>query len=169
MRGYNNGLRRELVGLVGILAGFWVASNIYPKFITPLMKLMDLDQQAAAIVSYLMSLIGVWFAFAAGAFLFMSDISRRAGKVERWLGVVVSVFKFYAVFGAVVYLFSVNPFLKHKFLSDIEKSFFYNIFRDVGSMVLNVQVKQQIQSMKRVKWHPPKQDIFKNAERVFSK
>jgi len=167
MRGYNNGFRRELVGLIGIMVGFWVAGNIYLKFSSFIIELMDLDKQAGAIVSYLLTLIGMWFLFAAGALLFMSDISQKAGKIERWFGVVVSVFKFFAVFGAIIYLLDMNPYLKKNMLGKVESSVFYSTFKGVGGSVLNLKVKEELRAIQPVKQQKKRKDIFDNAERVF--
>ncbi|MEO1941916.1 MAG: CvpA family protein [Campylobacterales bacterium] len=166
-RGYGTGFKRELLTLAGVFAGFVLANNFYDQFVEWFMKLMDLDRQAASIVGYSFTLLGIWFLFAVFGVLFFSSLSSKAKRWERYGGAILSVFKFFAVGGAIVYLFSLNPYLKERWLGEIEKSRSFSIFYDVGDIVLNIDIKNHFREIPRDFYKPPKQDIFKNAESVW--
>ncbi|MRJ06385.1 MAG: hypothetical protein C6I01_02545 [Epsilonproteobacteria bacterium] len=167
LRGYSTGLRREIISLIGIFLGFWLAGEFYYVFTDWFMELMDLDKQGATIVGYVFTLLLMWFLVALFGIVFFGDLSNRAGKWERIGGAILSLFKYVAVFGAVIYLFSQNPYLKKRWLGEIDKSKFHSLFYNVGDMVLSPEIKDQFRKLPHEPEKKPKSDIRSRVEKVF--
>jgi len=137
MKGFLTGFSVELLSLLGLIGGIGVASrlnirvgefisqNIYP--IT--------DPSLLELVGFIVTFLVVWFFFniISSPFKRDSDI----GFFSRVLGYAVSMVKYLAIFGIILYGLNQSQLLSNKLLNKYQNSKVLPILLDVGSKLLN--------------------------------
>jgi membrane protein required for colicin V production len=145
LKGLLNGFSKELFGLIGIVGGIFVASNlggVIGKFLNDLVFHFE-TATATNLVGFVFTVGIFWLLMVAlgAGFKRLSSLS-GLGSVDRILGFIVGASKFFFILSVIVYaLFSVTA-IRENFGDKMKESFFFEPMFATGNFILHIETKE---------------------------
>lgn len=142
LKGLLNGFSKEVFGMVGIVGGIFVASNlggIIGKFLSETVFHFE-SQTAVNLVGFIFALGIFWLLMVAlgAGFKRLSTLS-GLGVLDQILGFIVGSSKFFFILSIIVYaLFSVTA-IRENFEPKMSDSFFYKPMLATGDFILHIE------------------------------
>jgi len=137
VKGFFTGFTREFLSFFGIIGAIVVASRANTQvgeFITQNLYPIT-DKSLLELVGFIVSFLGVFFIFN----IISSTIDKESyiGLFSRILGYGISVVKYIAIIGIILYGLKSSQFLSDKIFKEYENSKVLPILLDVGGRLLN--------------------------------
>jgi len=137
VKGFFTGFTREFLSFFGIIGGIAVASRTNTQvgeFITQNIYPIT-DKSVLELVGFIVSFLGIFFLFN----IMSSTINRESyiGLFSRILGYGISIAKYIAIIGIILYGLKASQFLSDKIFEQYRDSKFIPILLDVGGKLLN--------------------------------
>jgi len=154
IKGYFNGIIKELAGLIGIIGGLFLASKFYHQagvyinsnlFHIPNKSAIDLVGFIAVFVGFWVSV--VFIGFLLGKILKLSAL----GGLDKILGFIFSGAKFFVLVSIVVALIYQVAFIREKLKDYTKNSFVFPILLKIGKNVINITPQNMDNLSKNVK------------------
>jgi membrane protein required for colicin V production len=151
IKGYLNGIIKEIAGLIGIVGGFFLASKFYHQtgiYINN--NLLTIPNKSAVnLVGFIVVFIGFWIlaiflGFIIGKILKLSAL----GFVDRILGFLFAGLKFFLLVSIIVALLYQVAFIREKMKSFTKNSFIYPILVKTGEKIINI-TPQDLEKLKK--------------------
>ncbi len=121
IRGLFTGFSRAVSGLIGALAGFWVAANYY-QYLASKVSFLIKSEMWRGLVSFFILFLLVYLAFAIGGILFRGIFQAlHLSIIDRLLGGVFGFLKALAISAVIVFILTLtlpsdSPLLKKSYL-----------------------------------------------------
>lgn len=148
IKGLINGFTKELLNFIAIIGGIVVASNYNTTVIELLNKeniIPTISDSYAKIAGFLIIFIAIWLVTRVIASILSNSDSH--GIVSRFLGYLISFARYLFIFSLII--FGINrsdhPF-KEKVSSFQEKSKIFEPMSEIGSKLLNIDLKATAES-----------------------
>ncbi len=141
LKGIINGFFKEFFGMVGIVGGIFVGSNVGPKlgaWVDSLIFHFENDS-AIAFTGFIIILATFWLGMTYIGHLF-SKLSVRSGMgpLDKIFGFVLGAGKIFFIFAVIVYALSSVNIIKKSLDPVFEKSMLYPVLYAVGSVVIQI-------------------------------
>lgn len=162
VKGVFNGLIRELSGLVGIVAGVWLASLFAENFGEWLNTyLIHIDSESAIkMIGFLALLTMTWLGFIVLGVIVSKVLTlSEMGVVNRTLGFLAASAKIFIILAVIVFALSTIDFVKKNSEPYIKKSLLYPYFIKTGQAIIHIEPKGVLKHG----------DVLKNDAKIFIK
>jgi membrane protein required for colicin V production len=141
IKGYFNGIIKELAGLVGIIGGLYFASQFY--HVTGMYIYDNLyripNKSAVDLVGFIVVFVGFWVLTVFVGFLLGKILKISAlGALDRILGFVFSGAKFFLLVSIIVAMLSQVAFIREKMKNYTKNSFTYPLLVKIGEKIINI-------------------------------
>jgi membrane protein required for colicin V production len=154
IKGYFNGVIKEVAGLVGIVGGLYFASKFFHQtgvYINE--NLFSIPNKSAVdLVGFIVVFVGFWIITVFIGFLLGKILKLSAlGGLDRLLGFIFSGAKFFLLVSVIVAMLSQVAFIREKMKSFTKNSFVYPILVKTGEKIINITPKDLEKLKKNVK------------------
>jgi len=139
LKGIINGFTKELFNLIGLVGGVAVAS----RFNTEVGKIISdsvypINNEASLkLVGFVATLLAIWLVFTLISSIFEQVFSNNVGVFSRFLGYILGIMKYVAIFAIIIVGIEQSQFLSEKFSSYHKGSKLYPILNNIGLEILN--------------------------------
>ncbi len=154
IKGYFNGIIKELAGLVGIIGGLFLASKFFHQsgvYIND--HLFEIPNKSAVdLVGFIVVFVGFWLLTVFIGFLLGKILKISAlGALDRILGFIFSGAKFFLLVSIIVAMLWQVAFVREKMQSYTKNSFICPVLVKTGKAVLNITPEDLEKLRKNVK------------------
>ena len=141
IKGYFNGIIKELAGLIGIIGGLYLASKFY--HVTGLYIYENLykipNKSAIDLVGFIVVFVGFWLITIFIGFLLSKILKISAlGALDRTLGFIFSGAKFFLLVSIIVAMLSQVALIREKMKNFTKESFTYPVLVKIGEKIINI-------------------------------
>jgi len=141
IKGYFNGIIKELAGLIGIIGGLYFASKFY--HVTGMYIYENLykipNKSAIDLVGFIVVFVGFWLSVIFIGFLLSKILKMSAlNALDRILGFLFSGAKFFLLVSIIVALLSQVAFIREKMQKLTKDSFTYPLLVKIGEKIINI-------------------------------
>jgi membrane protein required for colicin V production len=154
LKGFLNGIIKELAGLIGIIGGLFLASKFFHQtgiYIDENLYKIP-NKSAVDLLGFIVVFVGFWIFCVFIGFLIGKILKLSAlGFVDRILGFIFSGAKFFLLVSVIVAMLSQVVFIKEKMKSLTKNSFIYPILITLGIKIINISPKDLEKFTKNVK------------------
>ncbi len=152
IKGYFNGLIRELVGFVGLIGGIFVASRAAEPVGKAVGSLLHTDNIALLkLIGFLLMLAIIWGGSSFVAAIFTALKSEPHTLLTRSLGMGVAAIKYFLIFSMIIASLFNNALMRENFANSIHSSRLFPIFNSVGSKLINMAALHSAANSKKQK------------------
>ena len=141
IKGYFNGIIKELGGLIGIVGGLFLASKFYPQagiYIND--NLLEIPNKSAIdLIGFISVFVGFWVVVVFIGFLISKILKASAlGGLDRLFGFLFGGLKFFLLISVIVSLLWQVAFIKEKLEKFTEKSIVMPLLIQTGEKIINL-------------------------------
>ena len=141
IKGYFNGIIKELGGLIGIIGGLFLASKFYHQagaYIND--NLLEIPNKSAIdLIGFISVFVGFWIVVVFIGFLISKILKASAlGGLDRLLGFLFGGAKFFLLISIIVSLLWQVAFIKEKLEKFTKKSIIMPILIQTGGKIINL-------------------------------
>ena len=141
IKGYFNGIIKELAGLIGIIGGLFLASKFFHQtgvYIND--NLFNIPNKSAVdLVGFVVVFVGFWVLSVFIGFLLGKILKISAlGGLDRILGFVFSGAKFFLLISIIVAMLWQVAFIREKMQSISKNSFMLPVLVESGKKIINI-------------------------------
>jgi len=141
IKGYFNGVIKELGGLIGIIGGLFLASTFYHQagvYIDS--NLLEIPNKSAIdLIGFISVFVGFWIVVVFIGFLISKILKASAlGGLDRLLGFLFGGMKFFLLISVIVSLLWQVAFVKEKLEKFTEKSIIMPFLIETGEKIINL-------------------------------
>jgi len=141
IKGYFNGIIKELGGLIGIIGGFFLASKFYHQagvYINE--NLLEIPNKSAVdLIGFISVFVGFWVVVVFVGFLISKILKASAlGGLDRLLGFLFGGAKFFLLISIIISLLWQVAFVKEKLEEFAKKSIVMPILIKTGEKIINL-------------------------------
>ena len=141
IKGYFNGLIKELGGLIGIIGGLFLASKFYHQagiYIND--NLLEIPNKSAIdLIGFISVFVGFWVVVVFIGFLISKILKASAlGGLDRLLGFLFGGVKFFLLISVIVSLLWQVAFIKEKLEKFTNKSIVMPLLIKTGEKIINL-------------------------------
>jgi membrane protein required for colicin V production len=141
IKGYFNGIIKEVAGLIGIIGGLFLASKFFHQtgvYINS--HLFDIPNKSAVdLVGFIVVFVGFWILAVFIGFLLGKILKLSAlGVLDRILGFLFSGAKFFLLVSIIVAMLWQVAFIREKMHNIKEKSFLFPVLVKTGKKIINI-------------------------------
>jgi len=141
IKGYFNGIIKELAGLIGIVGGLFLASKFFHQtgeYIND--NLFSIPNKAAVdLVGFIVVFVGFWVLTVFIGFLLAKILKISAlGVLDRILGFVFSGAKFFLLVSIIVAMLWQVAYIREKMSSVSKNSVLYPVLVKIGKKIINI-------------------------------
>ena len=154
IKGFFNGVIKEIAGLVGIIGGFYFASKYYHQTGLYIDKnLIEIANKSAVdLVGFIVVFVGFWISVVFIGFLLGKILKISAlGSLDRILGFVFSGAKFFLLVSIIVAMLYQVAFVREKIKTYTKNSFMLPILVKTGEYIINLTPEDLEKLSKNVK------------------
>lgn len=171
IKGVINGFIKEAFGLVGIIAGVFVASRYgdnFGNFISS--KIYEIPNEISSnLVGFIVLFLLIWILSISLGFILEKMISISGlSTVDKILGFIVGVLKIFLVFSIFFALLSKIEFIKTKLDRSLKNSFMYPAFIEAGNFIIKVEPIKVLNESIEIDMNSV-EDIKKSVIKIFDK
>ncbi|RDU61236.1 CvpA family protein [Helicobacter sp. MIT 14-3879] len=170
LRGLKNGLVHEIMSMVGVILGIYLASK-YCVELSKYLKLAGLELQNETILWSLAFII--IFSFIWIGFLVVGTVIARfivampeLAIINYFGGYIFSALKYFVILCVLVYAFSQIGFLKAPIKDFTKDTTSYPIMYEVAEKIMSLETIQEIQGQYEEQAQKVKKDVDKNIEKT---
>jgi membrane protein required for colicin V production len=154
IKGFFNGLVKEIAGLVGLIGGLYLASLFYHKagvYINN--NLIEIKNHSAVdLVGFIAVFIGFWLSAVFIGFLLNKILKISSlGVLDKILGFIFAGAKFFLLISIIIAMLYKVEFIKEKTQKYVKNSFVFPICLTAGDKILNFSPKDLEKLSKNVK------------------
>jgi len=154
IKGFFNGIIKELAGLIGIIGGLFFASKFFHQtgvYIND--NLFEIHNKSAVdLVGFIVVFVGFWISVVFLGFLLGKILKLSAlGTLDRILGFIFSGAKFFLLVSIIVAMLSQVAFIREKMKNYTKNSFMFPILVKTGEKIINISPKDLEKLGKNVK------------------
>jgi len=151
IKGYFNGIIKEVAGLIGIIGGLFLASKFFHQtgvYIN--YNLFEIPNKSAVdLVGFITVFVGFWVITVFIGFLLGKILKLSAlGGLDRVLGFIFSGAKFFLLVSVIIAMLSHVAFIREKIKSFTKNSFVYPILVKTGENIINI-TPQNLEKLKK--------------------
>jgi len=141
IKGYFNGIIKELAGLIGIIGGLFLASKFFHQtgiYIND--NLINIPNKSAVdLVGFIVVFVGFWMLAVFVGFLLGKILKLSAlGALDRILGFIFSGAKFFLLVSIIVAMLWQVAFVKEKMQNIAKNSFMLPVLVKIGKKIINI-------------------------------
>ncbi|HIQ50618.1 MAG TPA: CvpA family protein [Nautiliaceae bacterium] len=141
IKGYFNGIIKELGGLIGIIGGLFLASKFYHQagvYING--NLLEIPNKSAIdLIGFISVFVGFWVAVVFIGFLISKILTASAlGGLDKLLGFLFGGIKFFLLISVIVSLLWQVAFIKEELKEFTKKSIVMPILIKTGEKIINL-------------------------------
>jgi membrane protein required for colicin V production len=141
VKGYLNGIVKEVAGLVGIIGGLFLASKLFHStgvYINS--NLFEIPNKSAVdLVGFITVFVGFWLLSVFIGFLIAKILKISAlGALDRILGFIFSGAKFFLLVSIITAMLYQVAFVREKMESYTKNSFIYPVLVKTGKTIINI-------------------------------
>jgi len=142
IKGFFNGLIRELVGFVGLIGGVFVASRSAESLSKYLQNMLHMDQAALLkLVAFLIVLGAIWGGSSILATIFSALRAKPHTIAENISGMLIAGLKYTLIFAMLISSLFNNALLRDNFAHTIQKSYLFYKLNTIGGNLLSLAPK----------------------------
>ena len=154
IKGYFNGIIKELAGLIGIIGGLYFASKFFHQvgiYINE--NLFNIPNKSAVdLVGFIVTFVGFWLVTIFVGFLLGKILKISAlGVLDRLLGFIFSGAKFFLLVSVILAMLYQVAFVKEKIKNFAKNSFMLPILVKTGKNIINISPNDIEKVKKNVK------------------
>jgi len=154
IKGFFNGVVKEIAGLVGIIGGLILASKFYAQagvYINENLFQVP-NKSAISLVGFIAVFFGFWIVSVLIGFLLGKILKISAlGWLDKSLGFLFAGAKFFLLVSVIVAMLSQVAFIREKLKPYIKNSFVFPVLLEVGEKVINITPQDLEKITKNVK------------------
>ena len=151
IKGYFNGVIKEVAGLIGIIGGLYFASKFFHEagvYINENLFLIP-NKSAVDLVGFIVVFVGFWISVVFIGFLLGKILKLSAlGGLDRILGFIFSGAKFFFLVSIIIAMLSQIAFIREKMKSFTKDSFVYPFLVKIGEKIINI-TPQELEKLKK--------------------
>lgn len=154
IKGIFNGLVKELSGLIGIIAGVWIASVFAKDFGKWLGNhLIDIDSVSALnMIGFLALLTLIWLGFIVLGVVLAKLLSISGlGAVDRVLGFLFASAKVFIILAVIIFALSNIDVIRKNTASYTKTSFLYPYFLKAGEAIIHIDPEGVVEKTEIIK------------------
>ena len=141
IKGYFNGIIKELGGLIGIIGGFFLASKFYHQagvYINE--NLLEIPNKSAVdLIGFISVFVGFWVVVVFIGFLISKILKASAlGGLDRLLGFLFGGAKFFLLISIIISLLWQVAFIRNKLEEFSKESIVMPILIETGKKIINL-------------------------------
>ncbi|WP_456479128.1 CvpA family protein [Nautilia sp.] len=141
IKGYFNGIIKELAGLIGIIGGFFLASKLFHQtgvYIND--NLFNIPNKSAVdLLGFIVVFVGFWILAVFIGFLLGKILKISAlGALDRILGFIFSGAKFFLLVSIIIAMLWQVAFIKEKMKKYTQKSVMFPVLVKIGKKIINI-------------------------------
>jgi membrane protein required for colicin V production len=141
IKGYFNGIIKEVAGLIGIIGGLFLASKFFHQtgiYIND--NLFEIPNKSAVdLVGFIVVFVGFWVITVFIGFLFGKILKLSAlGALDKMLGFIFSGAKFFFLVSIIVAMLWQVAFIREKMQNMTKKSLMFPILVKIGKKIINI-------------------------------
>jgi len=141
IKGYFNGVIKEIAGLVGIIGGLYFASKFFHQtgvYINQ--NLFSIPNKSAVdLVGFIVVFVGFWIVTVFIGFLLGKILKLSAlGALDKILGFIFSGAKFFLLVSIIVAMLWQVAFIREKMQNMTKNSFMFPILVKIGKKIINI-------------------------------
>jgi len=151
IKGYFNGIIKELAGLIGIVGGLYFASKFFHQTGVYINNhlITIANKSAVDLIGFIVIFVGFWLLTIFIGFLLGKILKISAlGFLDRLLGFIFSGAKFFLLISIILAMLWQVAFIKEKIQSFTKNSFMLPILVKTGKNIINIKSKD-IENMKK--------------------
>ncbi len=141
VKGFLNGVVKEVFGLVGLIGGVYLASRLAPDAADFIARKLPQIQNVALLklLGFMAVLLIVWIAATvAGALLSRLTSASGLSFLDRLLGFVVGGGKYFVIFALIVTALSHVALIRENFHKYVDDSFLYPLMLQAGEKIIEI-------------------------------
>jgi len=168
IKGVFNGLIKEIAGLLGIIAGVFIASSYAEDFGTWIgSNIINIDSPTALnMIGFLALLTLIWLAFILIGILLSKLISISGmGIIDKLFGFIFAGGKIFVIVSTIVYALSNIEIIKKTTEKYVANSFMYPLYYETGKFIINIdleKVKNEVNAIQE----KTKESVKKSAQTI---
>jgi membrane protein required for colicin V production len=139
LKGYFNGLMRELVGFVGLIGGVFVASRAAEPVGRTIHQVLNMGGPALLkLLGFLLVLGLIWGGSAFVGTIFSALKAPSHSVVSRTLGMGVAGIKYFLIFALISASLLNSALVRDNFAARLDRSRLFPVLNRVGSTLINL-------------------------------
>ncbi|GAB6073515.1 CvpA family protein [Nautilia lithotrophica] len=141
IKGYFNGIIKELAGLIGIIGGLFLASKFFHQTGVYINNhLFNIPNKSAVdLVGFIVVFVGFWVLSVFVGFLLGKILKLSAlGALDRILGFVFSGAKFFLLVSIIIAMLWQVAFIREKMQNIGKNSFMLPVLVKIGKKIINI-------------------------------
>ena len=141
IKGYFNGIIKEVAGLIGIIGGLFLASKFFHQtgiYIND--NLFEIPNKSAVdLVGFIVVFVGFWVITVFIGFLLGKILKLSAlGALDKILGFIFSGAKFFLLVSIIVAMLWQVAFIREKMQNMTKNSFMFPVLVKIGKKIINI-------------------------------
>ncbi|AZV46582.1 colicin V production protein [Nautilia sp. PV-1] len=141
IKGYFNGIIKEVAGLIGIIGGLFLASKFFHQtgiYIND--HLFNIPNKSAVdLVGFIVVFVGFWVLAVFVGFLLGKILKLSAlGVLDRILGFIFSGAKFFLLVSIIIAMLWQVAFIREKMKNVTKNSFLFPVLVKIGKKIINI-------------------------------
>ncbi|MEO1923560.1 MAG: CvpA family protein [Nautiliaceae bacterium] len=144
IKGFFNGIIKEISGLIGIIGGLIAASKYHHQagnYINSYIFKIP-NPSAIDLVGFIAVFVGVWLFIVFIGFLFSKILKISAlGGIDKILGFLFGSLKFFLLISVIIVLLYQVAFIREYAKKYVQNSFMFPVMLKVGDKIMNITSK----------------------------